>query len=344
MAYDINASLERLEQNLKNIDSARLQVEKTIMSSNQLQSKMTDFITSMSELLGNINEWKSRLENSQQGGQETLEKSVSKISEDCDIIIAGLGTSVQKINDDLLQSINKWKDDKKKSQEQDQKTLEESVSKISKDCDLIILNLGTSLDNACKMFKDRTKSSITLFKDENNKLAEQVEKINLLKTAITNTIGEISSVKSSLNSLLTELKNSQEAQDKILMGIDTKIIAVTPSIKKLLDEMGKNSEESDLKIMTRMDETHSLLTQMQETLAKTKATSDKIKTSSGEIKAAADNIKLSLSKNETTLNEILSTLANANEVLLSTAKTNRWIIIIGIVLLAILQIVLTKIC
>ena len=71
MAYDINASLERLEQNLKNIDSARSQVEKTIMSSNQLQSKMTDFITSMSDLLENVNEWKRQLERAQEGGQKT---------------------------------------------------------------------------------------------------------------------------------------------------------------------------------------------------------------------------------------------------------------------------------
>ena len=38
MAYDINSALERLEKNLKDIDSARQQVEKTITSSNNLQT------------------------------------------------------------------------------------------------------------------------------------------------------------------------------------------------------------------------------------------------------------------------------------------------------------------
>ena len=394
MTYDINASLERLEQNLKNIDSARSQVEKAIMSSNQLQSKMTDFITSMSELLENVNEWKRQLELTQEGGQKTLEESIFKISGDCDAIIDGLGTSVQKINDDLLKSINEWKDDKKASQEQDQKALEESISKINKDCDaiiaglgasvqkinadllksvnewkddkkasqeqdqkaleesiskiskdceLIILNLGTSLDNVTKEFTDSTKSSMTLFNDENSKLAEQVEKINLLKTAIANSIGEITSVKSALNSILKELKDSQEAQDKMLMDINTKVTAITPAVKHLIDEMETEAKEAVSKIISGLNETNSLLPQMQEALDKIITKTDEIKVAAGEIHAVTDTIKLSSFNNLTKLNEMSTAQVNANEELLSATKTNRWIIIIGIVLVVILQVVLTKV-
>ena len=38
MTYDINATLERLEQNLKQLDSARKQVETTVQASEGLQN------------------------------------------------------------------------------------------------------------------------------------------------------------------------------------------------------------------------------------------------------------------------------------------------------------------
>lgn len=48
MAYDINATLERLEQNLKQLDSARKQVETTVQASEELQNAVAGYVASIS--------------------------------------------------------------------------------------------------------------------------------------------------------------------------------------------------------------------------------------------------------------------------------------------------------
>ena len=54
MAYDINSALERLEKNLKDIDSTRQQEEKTITSSNNLQTTISSFVKSLKSLHGEV--------------------------------------------------------------------------------------------------------------------------------------------------------------------------------------------------------------------------------------------------------------------------------------------------
>ena len=47
MAYDINAALQRLEQNLKDLSSARTQVENTIKASSDLQKVVSEYVTAV---------------------------------------------------------------------------------------------------------------------------------------------------------------------------------------------------------------------------------------------------------------------------------------------------------
>ena len=49
MPYDINATLERLEQNLKDLDSARKQVENTVNASNELRQTVSDYVESITK-------------------------------------------------------------------------------------------------------------------------------------------------------------------------------------------------------------------------------------------------------------------------------------------------------
>lgn len=51
MTYDINATLERLEQNLKQLDSARKQVENTVQASEGLQNAVAGYVASSILLL-----------------------------------------------------------------------------------------------------------------------------------------------------------------------------------------------------------------------------------------------------------------------------------------------------
>ena len=48
MAYDINEALLRLETNLKNLDSARKQVEMTVSESQNLQHIVENYVSAIS--------------------------------------------------------------------------------------------------------------------------------------------------------------------------------------------------------------------------------------------------------------------------------------------------------
>ena len=54
MTYDINATLERLEQNLKQLDSARKQVETTVQASEGLQNAVAGYVASINSLVKEI--------------------------------------------------------------------------------------------------------------------------------------------------------------------------------------------------------------------------------------------------------------------------------------------------
>ena len=55
MTYDINATLERLEQNLKQLDSARKQVENTVQASEGLQNAVAGYVASINSLVNKSN-------------------------------------------------------------------------------------------------------------------------------------------------------------------------------------------------------------------------------------------------------------------------------------------------
>ena len=277
MTYDINASLERLEQNLRDIDSARLQVEKTIMSSNQLQENITVLVNSMVELLKDISQWKKQLE---------------------------------------------W------SQQKDQKTLDGSVDKIDKSCATIISNLGSSLDKATDDFKAKTSSSLSNLKEENRKLTEQVGKLDQLKTAITKSTGEVTNVKSVLGTLQSELDKSLKAQDAALQDILDKVKSVSPNVKKLIDTMAVKDEERNAKNLTEFDGLSKTLTQMQGEI--------------DHVKKTANTLQLKISNNTAALDKLDKKLEFISQKVSSKVVTNRWLIIICFILLALMQIALAK--
>ena len=95
MAYDINATLERLEQNLKQLDSAREQVQKTVRASNELQVTVAGYVASIKELVGEIIEWEKQLKGAQVGFSEEIQNTLSELKTSCDKITGAFASSVE---------------------------------------------------------------------------------------------------------------------------------------------------------------------------------------------------------------------------------------------------------
>ena len=96
MPYDINATLERLEQNLKDLDSARKQVENTVNASNELRQTVSDYVESITNLRNEIIEWEEQLKQSQEGLSTQVQAAFTTLKAACDTISAGFKSSTDK--------------------------------------------------------------------------------------------------------------------------------------------------------------------------------------------------------------------------------------------------------
>ena len=93
MPYDINATLERLEQNLKDLDSSRKQVENTVNASNELRQTVSDYVESITNLRNEITEWEEQLKQSQEGLATHVQNAFATLKDSCDTISAGFKSS-----------------------------------------------------------------------------------------------------------------------------------------------------------------------------------------------------------------------------------------------------------
>ena len=95
MAYDINAALQRLEQNLKDLSSARTQVENTIKASSDLQKVVSEYVTAVELLCKRLKQWDVDLGGREKSLSETIEECVSLLRLSSEQIVSFFKSSVE---------------------------------------------------------------------------------------------------------------------------------------------------------------------------------------------------------------------------------------------------------
>lgn len=88
----INNSLKELEQSLKNIDSARKQVEKTVGSYDGLKNTTSEYVSTLSTLTSKVKELISSIETD-------YKQKVSSFEKDRDTIVNSANAASQRLSD-----------------------------------------------------------------------------------------------------------------------------------------------------------------------------------------------------------------------------------------------------
>ena len=96
MAYDINAALERLEQNLQDLDSARKQVENTVKSSNELRETVSEYVESLTRFRSELLQWEEHLKQLDGGLSAEVHNAFVTLEASCEKISAGFKASTDK--------------------------------------------------------------------------------------------------------------------------------------------------------------------------------------------------------------------------------------------------------
>lgn len=83
MPYDINATLEKLEKNLENLTSAKIQVENTVNASKGLQEVVNGYIASVKALYKEVQSWEKELQNMQSTKSTDIENTFTRLKTAC---------------------------------------------------------------------------------------------------------------------------------------------------------------------------------------------------------------------------------------------------------------------
>lgn len=274
MPYDINTSLERLEQSLKDIESAKNQVEKTVKTSNELQGVVAGYVSSLDSLLTNVKDWVKEISSFQGSNITGIEKTIVNIQKSCDKVIEKFTNSTDKVSDNL---------------------------------------------------KQKTEEELSKFESANTKLTLQVDKLAKLDEHLKSATSAIDSVKDKLGEVLKELKDLQNTQDKSLEALG-----------KGQEKLGTKSDE----IKTSCDGISKSLDSVSSTIEGISTVVNDSKNEILEIKRNIDTCKSLIRSDISKLDEKVTTLStqldSTTKALVKSSNVNRWIVIAGIVVLAVL--------
>ena len=275
MPYDINSALQRLEQNLSDLTSAREQVMNTVQASNKLQETVAEYVSSIETLCSQLRRWDSDL-----GERE------SSLSHE----------------------------------------IGNMISQLTSSCSQIVASFNNSVVETTSTFSNKTEAEISKFVEQNDKLAERVQEMNAFRNAIKKATGEIQTIKEALQQISNDLIDSQDGQDAVLNEIKEKVNAISTSTSNIIQTLANLNQSLDTgfsnidaKADTFISDIANLSNLCQSIQSATTSLGNSLKEATSQLEGKINETKESITK---------------------AASINRWLIIAGIIILAILQFII----
>ena len=213
-----------------------------------------------------------------------------------------------------------------------------AITSIKQTCTDIISAFKVDVNKATLDFKNDTDKTLEKFTEQNDKLAERVTELVALREQIKKATEEIESVKSALNEILKELKDSQDEQDATLEDLKTKVSG--------LNEKIENSKGTVLQAITHSEQFFpEILNQTNEKIDGVSGKTDALASNVASLTTICHNIDTLVQSSTTSItttinkakNEVINAIQDSKAETLKSANINRWLIVAGIIILAILQ-------
>lgn len=276
-----------------------------------------------------------------------------------------------KINEALLQLENDLQEiDSAKKQVE--KTVDASIALQTEVRSYVdaVNEMCVKVKNTANNFKTNTESSLKDFKEQNDILTERVNELNNLREEIEKAAKEINTLKDTLAQISKDLKDSQEAQDAVLNEIKQKVHEVSDAIANkanriinMIESFSKEVSSGIRSLHERFDNQDAVLNDIKQKVLialesienlsnrlvnKIESLSQEIKSGIRSLHERLDNLGSALSQMEQNIKSdlqsstdiIKSTIEESNKQTAKNININRWIIIVGIILLAILHFVI----
>lgn len=227
MVYDINSALERLEQNLNNLDSAREQVEKTVTSYNTIGTKIETYTTALDSVSQSV----TSLIEIIKGNNASLTKDTNLQLQD---VVDSFSNAVNGIKSIINETSDKFKRETNTIGQAFSKGVETINNNLSSRCEDIASKYKVSIDKASISFGTQTTEAIKAFNIVANKVLLNYETLNAAikekfseeQKIISDTKNEILHINEEQTHIILEKINQLEQRNQILQRWIYTIVAL----------------------------------------------------------------------------------------------------------------------
>lgn len=244
MAYDINAALERLENNLAEVESAKKQVEETIATSESLQQIIGRYTETLNAMSNEVSTFVEEVRNFQNIKTSELGSATDALKAHCECVItkfnADVKAAIGSFDEKLTETIKKFGSENEKLQVQVQKlnSLQDVLSKATEEVkevenkvDILATelknsqdeqdNMLTSVKSSLEALSPSIKSQVETIVSEVNRHAldleskskEISEKVSMAIQKLENHISVLTETKGLCNGIKADLENLKGSID-----------------------------------------------------------------------------------------------------------------------------------
>lgn len=250
MEEKINQALLQIEKDLQDVKSAREQVDIVVESCSKLQDKVGDFVSNVAMLLqnadiliknvaikesGNVDEFNSALTNL----KNTCSDFMYKFRSDSNAIVSDFETQVGSIRDKNIETENEALSNFKSALDDLKNASSYIATVFGSNSDKVINDLKSQTAQISNSFNEEIAKITDSVKEEKNNLHTEIESLAEIETKMNASAEIIKNLNVSIGNLMSELKQSQSAQDDDLSAIKQSIAEQSTLVKnKLIDLAG----------------------------------------------------------------------------------------------------------
>lgn len=252
---------------------------------------------------------------------ERLEKNLQNLDSAREQVenTVNASNNLRQIVRDYIESITELRSNIQNWEEQ-LKQLQDGLSTRAQDT---FAALKTSCDTISAEFKSSTNDTLNKFSEQNIIFTERVDELITLREVFKSSMSEINTIKDILIELSTIFNRSKENQDQALSNIIGRITELPVTVKGYTDGVARQMDERHREFCQKIDDSITKAEIIIQKLNSLTKTCDNIQKTCNDVKISIDDVK--------------NTVIAHYESISKSININRWIIIVGIMILAVLH-------
>lgn len=238
----------------------------------------------------------------------------------------------------LCVNLQSWESDLRARERSLSHEFEEAITRVGSTCATVVHSFETEVQKTSTDFKTKTESVSERFNEQIGKLDKHVQDLNALKEEINKATSEIQIVKGSLSHISRNLKESQDSQDAVLEDIKQNVIGLKKTVINAASNISQEISHAKQDLSDTQSQTNSKIDSVA-------ARTDALITNVASLTTLCQNIDNSISSSIKDLNssierikeDITNVISETKEEIRKSGIVNRWIIVVGFIIIAILQ-------